>query len=89
MFHAQISWNKKRVKTKTENKSAASVPKSKDSTIYIIKLENGCKRQIRRFQAFLLYIRYARTLQYRKTAAKVVFEGCKGAKIGKTYISTQ
>lgn len=39
---------------------------------------------------FSLYIRYARTLHYKKTAANVIFFGCcKGAKIGKTYILTQ
>ena len=43
MFHEQSSWNKKRVKTETENKSAANVPKTKDSTNYNIKQENGCK----------------------------------------------
>ena len=108
MFHAQISWNKKRVKTKTENKSAANVPKSKGSTNYIIKRENGCKdtqtaKQIlyiqktgKRLQTSnksvlgvsLIYkVRAPTTLQ--KTAAKVVFEGCKGAKIVKTDKSTQ
>lgn len=42
MFHAQILWNKKRVKTETK-KAAANVPKTKVSTNIHIEHENGCK----------------------------------------------
>lgn len=38
---------------------------------------------------FSLYIRYVRPLHYKKTAAKVILLGCKGAKIGKKDKSTQ
>ena len=43
MFHAQISWNKKRVKPDAEKNPAASVPNTKDRLTYIIRLEDGFK----------------------------------------------
>ena len=46
--------------------TAAKALKRQNKYLLSSNLENGCKRQIRRFYAFLLYIRYARTLHYRK-----------------------
>lgn len=42
MFHAQILWNKKRVKTETE-KDGCKRTKNKDSTNIHYQLESGCK----------------------------------------------
>lgn len=42
MFHAQISWNKKRVKTYLD-RSSANLPKSKGSTNIYYQARNGCK----------------------------------------------
>ena len=70
--------------TETYQTDGCKRTKSERQTNIYYQARNGCKRQIIRLQTFSLYIRYVRTLSYIETAANMIFEGCKGAKIGKT-----
>lgn len=49
MFHTQFSWNKKQVKTKTENKTAAKILKRQGKYFLSSKREKACKHQIKSF----------------------------------------
>ena len=67
-----------------KKKTAANVPKTKASTNIHYQARKQLQTSNKSVLGFSLYIMYSHTYLIKKTAAKVIFRGCKGAKVGKT-----
>ena len=88
MFHAQISWNKKRV-NRIQKKSGCNRTKIERQYYLHHKARKRLQTSNKTVSGVSLIYKVRAHATLQKTAAKVVFEGCKVAKIEKTDKSTQ